>query len=108
MIGMPVRKSGATTGVTQGNITSIHGTYSNLTDVLQIEGPLGSTFANYGDSGSVIVDNDNKIVGLLWGGGQGNTANYGFATAIGPVLAALGLYVPGDPRPRIDPGIASK
>jgi hypothetical protein len=101
MHGIPVRKSGATTGVTHGTMDGTEGNWTNpnRTNVLSITGPIGSKFSDFGDSGSVIVDNDNKIVGLLFAGGDGPNAYYGFAIAIGPVLTALGLYAPGDLRP---------
>lgn len=83
-----VRKVGARSGLTGGRVIMIGGQWissaghppvpaSPSTNDLVIEanpsvargdyGPEVSTFTNYGDSGSVVVDNANRIVGLTWG-----------------------------------------
>jgi len=47
-------------------------------------------FSNPGDSGSAILDDDNKMVGLLWGGdASSNSVKLTFANNIDKVVAAL-------------------
>lgn len=93
----PVTKVGRTTGRTVGKIVDAAGTTTDSssvdqTDVLLIEnvGPNcggGTVFADHGDSGSVIVNDDRKIVGLLYGGDTG--AGTGHACHIHPVTDYL-------------------
>jgi hypothetical protein len=71
-LGMAVRKSGRTTGVTAGEITSVDTTTrvvytGNVTATFRdqiVTGPMGEG----GDSGSVLVDADMRAVGLLFAG----------------------------------------
>ncbi|MBN1465919.1 hypothetical protein JXA02_09170 [candidate division KSB1 bacterium] len=84
-IGMKVKKSGRTTGYTEGVINALDAT---------IEVSYGSTtalfeqqiFANHmsdpGDSGSLIVSQDNRAVGLLFAGSS-------TVTVINPISAVL-------------------
>ncbi len=47
-------------------------------------------FSNAGDSGSAIIDDDNKMVGLLWGGdADSNSVDLTWANNIDKVIAAL-------------------
>lgn len=90
-LGMPVRKSGRTSGVTSGKVIAVDVT-------LQVE--LGSNeialftdqvvadrFSLPGDSGSLIVDEDMRAVGLLFAGSHMLTV----FNKISNVLDALGI-----------------
>src|SRR2546421_3997062 len=75
-IGLQVRKSGGTTGVTQGRITAIDAVvevdYGGPTAIFrgQIVSDLSS---KGGDSGSLVVDEGRHAVGLLFAGGATTT-----------------------------------
>jgi hypothetical protein len=89
----PVWKTGRTTGTTYGNITGLYasGTRSdgwNFVDQILIS-PGMPSFSDKGDSGSAILDSQNRIVALLWGGSPSNT----LGSPIAVVMAQLGLTV---------------
>ena len=75
-LGMRVKKSGRTTGLTVDEITQIDATVivrygektATFTDQL-IAGPMSQG----GDSGSVVLDDDNNVVGLLFAGSSNTT-----------------------------------
>lgn len=76
-LGMPVKKSGRTTGFTTGQIQQI-----DVTSQVNYGPNLTATFTNQlmagsisqgGDSGSAVLDNDNNIVGLLFAGSSTTT-----------------------------------
>lgn len=76
-LGMAVRKSGRTTGFTTGEIQQIDvtvnvsyggGRVAQFRDQL-LAGPMSQG----GDSGSAVLDNDRKIVGLLFAGSDQTT-----------------------------------
>ncbi|MGL5244013.1 MAG: hypothetical protein ACRC7R_02380 [Sarcina sp.] len=76
-IGMKIRKTGITTGITEGIITSTHvitplkmfnGEYCIFYDQL-----YASKMSEEGDSGSLVLNYFNKVVGLLVGGGKGGS-----------------------------------
>ena len=87
-LGMPVQKTGRTTGYTQGIITQVDATlridYEGRTALFTgqlVAGPMSQP----GDSGSAVLDMDRKVVGLLFAGSDA-------ATVINPideVLSAL-------------------
>ena len=107
----PVKKFGARTGLTTGVVVSL-GTESvklphqlKFDMVIRPDGPPprvpplpDSTltfFISQGDSGSAVVNEDDKIIGLLWGEATGlateifdpdGTRSLAFATPIGVVL----------------------
>ena len=93
-LGMSVRKSGRTTRVTQGTITDVNVTvrvgYTGgsfvFTDQVFIAGDRGP-FSAGGDSGSVIVSEDRKAVGLLFAGSRSVTV----ANKMPQVERALGV-----------------
>ncbi|MBN1560909.1 hypothetical protein JW998_11705 [candidate division KSB1 bacterium] len=84
-IGMTVKKSGRTTGYTEGVINTLDATvevsYGSTTAIFEQQ-----IFTNYmsdpGDSGSLIVSEDNKAVGLLFAGSS-------TVTVINPIAAVL-------------------
>lgn|GEM_PF-286726 len=99
--GTPVSKIGRTTGLTRGVVTAIE-----IDDVvvsydcgnisfdrqIEIEGMGDNAFSAGGDSGSLIVDDDMRAVGLLFAGGDHGASNgkgLTYANDIGAVLSAL-------------------
>ncbi|MEB3057362.1 hypothetical protein [Bacillus pseudomycoides] len=100
-IGASVRKQGRTTGLTHGTITGLGRTISidygsgigvvTLKNQITIEPDTTKNpkFSDHGDSGSVIVDEQNRVIGLLFGGaGDGSST---FANLFSDVEAALGI-----------------
>jgi len=113
---LPVQKYGRTTGQTYGEVTGINATvkvrYSSgfaiFVNQIIIEGIEGVEFSAGGDSGSLIVTNDESCdpVGLLFAGNSTVT----IANAIGPVLQRFGVTIDGDdtpPPPPNDPPTVS-
>jgi hypothetical protein len=102
-VGDAVAKIGRTTGITHGKVTAIELDnvtigYDNGNAVfdgqIEIEGTGTLPFSRGGDSGSLIVDQDNLALGLLFAGGEtGGTNGMGltYANPIGAVLQALGV-----------------
>jgi hypothetical protein len=80
-----VRKRGRTTGLTFGKVNSIDASvtipYGNglgnhtLKNQIRIEPDTAQSaqFSDHGDSGSVVVDGANKVIGLLFGGSSAAT-----------------------------------
>lgn len=71
-VGMAVLKSGRTSGLTEGEIKAIHvsvnvnmdqGTTATFTDQI-----ITNAISQPGDSGSLVLNKDNKAVGLLFAG----------------------------------------
>lgn len=105
-IGSTVRKRGRTTGLTHGMVTSSDATLRldfgdglgvrTLRDQIRVRS--SERFGDHGDSGAVLVDADNRVVGL-YVAGSGST---GFANPIEPVLRQLDveLLTPGVPESR--------
>ena len=94
---MHVRKSGRTTGLTEGIIRATrfdlwHMQFDQgpvrVDDVLTIEG-IGGQFSKSGDSGSAIVNDDDRVVGLLFGG----YGNIDYAVPIGRILRRFGVRI---------------
>jgi hypothetical protein len=98
--GYPVKKYGATTGLTNGFVTRIDysGTRDDewvFRDQLYIDNN-GGTFQQGGDSGSVVVDAQQRIVGLLWGGVNNPSSSFvgvGMASPIEAVETGLQVKV---------------
>jgi len=92
MLGARVQKTGRSTGFTTGTITQIDATvridYYGPTALF--DGQLiASPMSRPGDSGSAILDEDRRVVGLLFAGSDG-------ATVINPiedVLAAMNVEI---------------
>jgi hypothetical protein len=100
-IGMRVRKSGRTTGVTYGQVDD------QSADITVDYGDMGgerifheqiviggtSPISEKGDSGSVWIDDDNRIIGLLFSGSkEGDSA---IANPILAVIEALDIHLIG-------------
>lgn len=89
-LGTPLKKSGRTTGVTVGKVTQINVTarvnYGGKVAHFEDQLMAGDMCAG-GDSGSAVLDGDNKLVGLLFAGGR----NITIISRIGNVFAGLEL-----------------
>ena len=76
-LGLRVRKSGRTTGVTEGEIQVIDATvtvvYSGDTTATFTEQILTDNMAEGGDSGALLVDKNMNAVGLLFAGSDKST-----------------------------------
>ncbi|GAB4370743.1 MAG: hypothetical protein Kow0042_13130 [Calditrichia bacterium] len=71
-LGMEVKKMGRTTGLTTGEITqvdvSVRVNYGNSRSAWFVDQFMTGNISQGGDSGSLVVSNDNKAVGLLFAG----------------------------------------
>jgi hypothetical protein len=92
-LGLRIRKSGRTTGLTSGEITQVDatvqvsyglGTTATFTDQL-IAGPISEG----GDSGSAVLDEEIRVVGLLFAGSATTT----ILSPIQNVLDALNVTI---------------
>lgn len=93
-VGLAVKKSGRTSGLTHDTISAINVTinvgYSSGTATFTGQIMTGGQFIRSGDSGSLMVtETGNNPVGLCFAGGSGGA----FANPIGPVLQALGATI---------------
>ncbi len=105
-VGLAIKKSGRTTGLTRGSVTSINGNFNvGGTDECGGEQTIeyftgqivisGRRISNAGDSGSLVVEDvatNPRAVGLLFAGG-GNTA---ICNPIDDVLAYFGVSMVGN------------
>ncbi len=90
-LGMAIKKSGRTTGLTTGEVQQVDvtvnvqygaGRIARFNDQL-----LAGAMSQGGDSGSAILDNGNKLVGLLFAGSDNTT----IMNRIENVFSGLGL-----------------
>ncbi|HGH1673846.1 TPA: hypothetical protein ACJHMI_005492 [Bacillus cereus] len=97
-----VSKCGKATGLTHGVIvcftTRAPSTTPAAIEIISINAALGIPFADPGDSGSAVVNSDQKVVGIL------NSINSydplklsAFAVLIDPICDALGIDIAVDP-----------
>jgi Trypsin-like peptidase domain len=93
-LGMGLKKSGRTTGFTTGSVQQIdvtsqvsYGTNKTGTFVDQL---MAGAMSQGGDSGSAVLNNDNKIVGLLFAGSSNST----IINRIQNVFQALNVSLP--------------
>jgi hypothetical protein len=111
--GMQVTKRGRSTGQTSGIVTdtgmSVPLDYPRLPPIgtppstartftnqilVRVDFPQFIQFGEEGDSGSVVVGRDNKVVGLYWGSATdalGNPLMWGLASPAGAVEDQLGI-----------------
>ena len=96
-LGLLVRKSGRTTGITEGVVREMNFDVFNISyergmvrvdDIIVIRGTSGS-FSKPGDSGSAIVDPQGRVVALLFAGSEIVT----FAIPIHRILRRLNLRI---------------
>lgn len=100
-VGLAVRKRGRTTELTHGSVVATDYTTSvdygdglgvvTLTNQIRImnDATQSSSFGNKGDSGSVVVNAGNEVVGLYFAGNVSGTV--GVANPIAAVLSALNV-----------------
>jgi len=92
-LGLKVRKSGRTTGYTEGTITDLHATIRvggyHGREVQFHDQIVLTTMLEGGDSGSLLLDVENRAVGLCFAGSD----RLSLANPIGAVLQALDLVV---------------
>jgi hypothetical protein len=98
-LNIAVRKRGRTTGLTYGKVTSVDASVTidygdglgshTLKNQIRVEPDTSKSaqFSDHGDSGSVVVDANNKVVGLLFGGSSAAT----YANPIQSVLEELNV-----------------
>jgi hypothetical protein len=93
-LGMAIKKSGRTTGLTTGTIEQIDVTarvnYGLNKVGVFVDQFMASPMSEGGDSGSVVVNNDNKLVGLLFAGSNSGTV----VNRIQNVFEALKVTLP--------------
>jgi catechol 2,3-dioxygenase-like lactoylglutathione lyase family enzyme len=102
-LGGAVRKRGRTTGLTYGSVDGIAQTlklnygdgigWRTLTHQIGIapDGEMNQAFSVKGDSGSVVVNEKNAVIGLLFAGGAADGSSS--ANPIASVTAALSIVV---------------
>lgn len=77
IVGTSVQKSGRTTGYTTGTITSINTTltinYGGGLTAIFIQQITTTNMSSPGDSGSVVLDFSNRVIGLLFAGSSTST-----------------------------------
>jgi len=98
-IDMSVRKRGRTTGLTYGKVDSIdlsvNVPYSDGVHTLKnqigitVDSAQSTQFGNSGDSGSVVVDENGKVIGLYFAGTE--DGGFGVANPIDKVLDELNV-----------------
>ena len=90
VVGMGARKSGRTTGLTSGRITGLDAVvevdYGNRSAVFRQQ-IVCDLLSRGGDSGSLVVDGENRAIGLLFAGGATTT----LVNPIDDVVRALKL-----------------
>ena len=95
-----VKKYGRATGLTTGIIEDINFGPNHMLISLTGGSP-GDAFAHHGDSGAVIVNEDNQVIGLLVAAFQETIAGVkqpltkAIATLIKPVMQDLGITIAG-------------
>jgi hypothetical protein len=101
VLNAPIRKRGRTTGLTYGFVDSVSLTvnvdYGDGIGLRTLSNQIGirpdtshnASFGEKGDSGSVVVDDSRRIVGLYFAGGGG----FGVANPIAAVLTELNISV---------------
>ncbi|SHE49927.1 chymotrypsin family serine protease [Streptoalloteichus hindustanus] len=114
-VGMAVRKRGRTTGLTTGRIASVDATLSvnygnglgvrTLRDQIRIVAD-GDRFGDRGDSGAVIVDAAQRVVGLYFAGTV--DGGVGFANPIAAVLTELDVWLCTQPPRQRTPDLAER
>jgi hypothetical protein len=103
-LGMKVRKRGRTSRLTEGIIDGLHGTFpdprdpsKSYTDIITIAPTRTNEFSTFGDSGSTILDTNNKIVALLYSGyppdGAGDLSGKTLAIPIRNVMKAMNVSI---------------
>ncbi len=87
-----VLKRGINTGLTSGRVVDV---LFEGSQILIDPATPANPFAELGDSGSVIVNSANRVIGLLWATDSA-TLKKGVANHIGPVMNELQIMIAGD------------
>jgi len=91
ILGMPIRKSGRTTGYTEGQVTQVDVTadvsYGENRTVRFTDQFMAGAMSQPGDSGSAVLNGNNELVGLLFAGSDTST----IMNRIENVFSALNL-----------------
>jgi len=97
VVGTAVRKRGRTTGLTDAVVASTDASVSlnfgndlgfrTLRDQVRVQAAPGHRFGDHGDSGAVLLDDTNHVIGLYCAGNPGGSI--GFANPIDQVLDQL-------------------
>jgi IPT/TIG domain len=88
-----VRKRGRTTGLTSGLVLVVIAGPSGVPEEVEFVGfPFDSRIADHGDSGSVVVNNRQEIVGLLKAATD-ETGTNAIATLIAPIQNAFQIEI---------------
>lgn len=73
-LGMNIKKSGRTTGLTSGKVTMVNAAFTitlgNGEKAIFTDQVGASPMSEGGDSGSIVLTEDNKVVGLLFAGSE--------------------------------------
>jgi hypothetical protein len=92
-LGLAIRKSGRTTGLTSGEITQVdvttrvsYGTGKTATFADQL---MAGAMSSGGDSGSAVLDQSGRVIGLLFAGSESTTV----INRIQNVMDALGVSI---------------
>lgn len=116
-VGMAVRKRGRTTGLTYGTVDttdlSVNINYCNGLGTITLTNQIGikvdpahsPKFGDHGDSGSVVVTDARKVVGLYFAGAS--DGSYGVANPIQAVLSALNVNICTPPK-KFEPDIKKR
>jgi hypothetical protein len=90
-LGMAIKKSGRTTGLTTGEIQQVDVTstvqYGENKTALFTDQLLAGAMSQGGDSGSAVLDTQNRLIGLLFAGSENST----IINRIEHVFSALGV-----------------
>lgn len=90
-LGTPLKKSGRTTGLTAGEVLQTEVTvdvdYGGGRTARFVDQLLAGAMSQGGDSGSAVLDDQNRLVGLLFAGSDNTT----IINRISHVLSALGI-----------------
>lgn len=94
VLGMDIKKSGRTTGLTEGTIEQVDVTArvnfgANKVAVFEDQ-LLAGSMSQGGDSGSAVLDEDNNLIGLLFAGSSSTT----IINRIQNVFSALNVSLP--------------
>jgi len=76
-LGLKIRKSGRTTGLTSGEITQVDATvqvlYGLVTMATFTDQLMAGPMSSGGDSGSAVLDESDRVIGLLFAGSESVT-----------------------------------
>lgn len=90
-LGTPLKKSGRTTGLTTGEVQQVDVTvdvdYGGGRTARFVDQLMAGAMSQGGDSGSAVLDDQNRLVGLLFAGSETST----ILNRIGHVLSELGV-----------------